>query len=48
MVKGGIVDSALSCGIEMMSKIPLGATIIKELDRRAIDSEEVLHHAVQG
>ncbi len=33
MVKGGIVDSALSCGVEMMSKIPLGATIIKELDR---------------
>lgn len=33
LVKGGIVDSALSCGVEMMSKIPLGATISKELDR---------------
>ncbi len=33
MVKGGIVDSALSCGVEMMSKIPLGATISKDLDR---------------
>src|SRR3954451_13353285 len=33
MVKGGIIDSALSCGVEMMSKIPLGATIIKDLDR---------------
>lgn len=33
LVKGGVVDSALSCGIEMMSKIPLGATISKELDR---------------
>ena len=33
LVKGGVVDSALSCGIEMMSKIPLGATISKDLDR---------------
>ncbi len=33
LVKGGVVDSALSCGIEMMSKIPLGAAVIKELDR---------------
>ena len=33
LVKGGVVDSALSCGIEMMSKIPLGATVSKELDR---------------
>jgi acetyl-CoA C-acetyltransferase len=33
LVQGGVVDSALSCGIEMMSKIPLGAAVIKELDR---------------
>ncbi len=33
LIKGGAVDSALSCGIEMMSKIPLGGTIIKELER---------------
>ena len=33
LVKGGIVDAAMSCGIEMMSKIPLGATVSKELDR---------------
>ena len=33
LIKGGVVDSALSCGIEMMSKIPLGATVSKELDR---------------
>jgi len=33
LVKGGVVDSALSCGIEMMSKIPLGGTMIKELER---------------
>ena len=33
LIKGGVVDSALSCGIEMMSKIPLGATISKDLDR---------------
>ena len=33
LVKGGVVDSALSCGIEMMSKIPLGATMSKDLDR---------------
>jgi acetyl-CoA C-acetyltransferase len=33
LVKGGVVDSALSCGVEMMSKIPLGATVSKELDR---------------
>jgi acetyl-CoA C-acetyltransferase len=33
LIKAGAVDSALSCGIEMMSKIPLGASIIKELDR---------------
>src|SRR3954468_4850974 len=33
LVKGGVIDSALSCGIEMMSKIPLGATMVKELER---------------
>jgi acetyl-CoA C-acetyltransferase len=33
LVKGGVVDVALSCGIEMMSKLPLGATIIKEMER---------------
>ncbi len=33
LVKGGVVDAAMSCGIEMMSKIPLGATMSKELDR---------------
>ncbi len=33
LVKGGVVDSALSCGIEMMSKIPLGATMSKDLER---------------
>ena len=33
LVKAGVVDSALSCGIEMMSKIPLGATISKDLPR---------------
>ena len=33
LIKGGVVDSALSCGIEMMSKIPLGATMRKDLDR---------------
>ena len=33
LVKGGVVDAAMSCGVEMMSKIPLGATVSKELDR---------------
>jgi acetyl-CoA C-acetyltransferase len=33
LVKGGVVDSALSCGIEMMSKIPLGGTMVKDLER---------------
>ena len=33
LVKGGVVDSALSCGVEMMSKIPLGGTMVKDLDR---------------
>ncbi len=33
LIKGGVVDSALSCGIEMMSKIPLGATMVPELER---------------
>ena len=33
LVKSGVIDSALSCGIEMMSKIPLGATMSKDLDR---------------
>jgi acetyl-CoA C-acetyltransferase len=33
LVKAGVVDSALSCGIEMMSKIPLGATMVKDLER---------------
>ncbi|MBM3674127.1 MAG: steroid 3-ketoacyl-CoA thiolase [Actinobacteria bacterium] len=33
MVKAGAIDSALSCGIELMSKIPLGATMVKDMDR---------------
>jgi acetyl-CoA C-acetyltransferase len=33
LVKGGVVDTVLSCGVEMMSKIPLGATMSKDLDR---------------
>jgi acetyl-CoA C-acetyltransferase len=33
LIRGGVVDTALSCGIEMMSKIPLGATMVKELER---------------
>jgi acetyl-CoA C-acetyltransferase len=33
LIGAGVVDSALACGIEMMSKIPLGATMVKELER---------------
>ncbi len=33
LVKAGVIDSALACGVEMMSKIPLGATMVKELER---------------
>jgi acetyl-CoA C-acetyltransferase len=33
LVRGGVVDSALSCGIEMMSKIPLGGTMVADLER---------------
>ncbi len=33
LIKGGAIDTAVSCGIEMMSKIPLGATMSKDLDR---------------
>ena len=30
LVKSGVVDSAVSCGIELMSRIPMGATIPKD------------------
>jgi acetyl-CoA C-acetyltransferase len=33
LVKSGTVDVALACGIEMMSKVPLGTAVIKDLDR---------------
>jgi acetyl-CoA C-acetyltransferase len=33
LVRSGVVDTALSCGIEMMSKIPLGGTMVKDLER---------------
>ena len=33
LIKAGVVDVALSCGIEIMSKVPLGASVIKEMDR---------------
>ena len=30
LVKSGIVDSAVSCGVELMTKVPMGATIPKD------------------
>jgi len=30
MVKSGIVDSAVGCGVEVMSRVPMGSTIPKE------------------
>jgi acetyl-CoA C-acetyltransferase len=33
LVKSGTVDVALACGIEMMSKVPLGTAVLKDLDR---------------
>ncbi len=30
LVAGGVVDSALGCGVELMSRVPMGATIPKE------------------
>ncbi len=32
MIKAGVVDSAVSCGIEVMSKVKMGATIPKDPD----------------
>jgi len=33
LVKAGVVDSALACGVEMMSKVPLGTAVLKDLER---------------
>ncbi|MSO36683.1 MAG: steroid 3-ketoacyl-CoA thiolase [Acidimicrobiia bacterium] len=33
LVKAGVIDAALSCGVELMSKVPLGATMVKDMDR---------------
>ena len=30
LVKAGVVDTAVSCGVELMSKVPMGATIPKD------------------
>ena len=30
LVKSGVVDSAVGCGVEVMSRVPMGATIPKE------------------
>ena len=30
LVKSGVVDSAVSCGVELMSRVPMGATIPKD------------------
>jgi acetyl-CoA C-acetyltransferase len=30
LVKGGVVDSAVGCGVELMSRVPMGATIPKD------------------
>jgi acetyl-CoA C-acetyltransferase len=32
MVSSGVVDTALACGIELMSRVPMGATIPKDPD----------------
>jgi len=32
MIKAGVVDSAVSCGVEVMSKVKMGATIPKDPD----------------
>jgi len=30
LVKAGVVDTAVSCGVELMSKVPMGATVPKD------------------
>jgi acetyl-CoA C-acetyltransferase len=30
LVKAGVVDAAVSCGVELMSKVPMGATVPKD------------------
>ncbi len=32
LVKSGVVDSAIGCGVEVMSRVPMGATIPREPD----------------
>ena len=46
LVKGGVVDIALSCGVEMMSRVPLGATIGE--GPRATAAEVVLRRATRS
>lgn len=33
LVKAGVVDSAVACGVEMMSQVPLGAAVRKDMER---------------
>lgn len=33
LVRAGVVDVAVACGVEMMSKVPLGAAMVKGMER---------------
>ena len=35
LVKSGVVDAAVGCGVEVMSRVPMGSSIPKEPSGRA-------------
>jgi acetyl-CoA C-acetyltransferase len=45
LVKSGVVDSAIGCGVEVMSRVPMGATIPKDPDAgKPVTKEYWKHH----
>ncbi len=45
LVKGGVVDSAIGCGVEVMSQVPMGSSIPKQPDvGKPVTREYWKHH----
>ena len=42
LVGSGVVDVALACGVEVMSRIPIGVELVEEARPRRADPEDVL------
>jgi acetyl-CoA C-acetyltransferase len=44
LVAGGVVDSAVACGIELMSRVPMGATTKEPAFGKPINKSYWAHH----